>query len=129
MLAPVSRRSKAKLRTTRPTIAIVGAGNLGSALAQSLYAAGYRISEVISRRASTGTRLLARRIGARVSSLERPEISADVVWFCVPDHAIASCAEALTETVLWEGKTALHSSGVLGSSVLRVRVLVSGGAD
>jgi len=119
MLAPVIRRSKAKSRTTKPKIAIVGAGNLGSALVQSLHAAGYRIPEIVSRGSSSRTRQLAARIGSRVTSFEHPEITADLVWFCVPDHVVASSAQALAETVTWQRRTALHSSGALSSSVLQ----------
>ena len=121
MLAPIMNRAKRK-----PKIAIVGAGNLGSILAQALHAAGYRVSEIVVRRPRSRTRQLARRIGARLTSFKQPEIAADIVWFCVPDQAIASSSEVLAEKVNWEGKTALHSSGALSSSVLDT--LARGGA-
>ena len=116
MLAAVRRRSRAA--GTR--IAIVGSGNLGSALALSLRSADYRITEIVSRDATQRrARQLARRIGARVTTLHHPEITADVVWFCVPDHAIASCAQAMAGRAAWKGKIAWHSSGALNSSELR----------
>ena len=100
MLAPVGRRSPARTK-----IAIVGSGNLGSALALSLRAAGYRITEIVSRDATQPrARQLARRVGARVTTLHRREITADIIWFCVPDHAIASCAQALAGRTAWKGK-------------------------
>lgn len=116
MLAAVARRSAA----ARTGIAIVGPGNLGSALALSLRAAGYRVTEIISRDrpGRTRTQDLARRVGARVIGFHSPEISARVVWFCVPDRAIAACARTLADGVCWKGKTALHSSGALSSAEL-----------
>lgn len=104
----------------RLKIAIVGAGNLGSALAVCLRAAGLRISEVVSRegRASRQrARMLARRVDARATRLGNAEFSADVVWLCVPDGEIRSCAESIPGTD-WKGKTVLHSSGALTSDEL-----------
>jgi predicted short-subunit dehydrogenase-like oxidoreductase (DUF2520 family) len=116
MLAPVRRRSQA----APAKIAIVGSGNLGSALALSLRAAGYRITEIVSRDATQRkARRLARRVGARLTTLHRREITADVIWFCVPDHAIASCAQTLAGRAAWKGKIAWHSSGALSSAELR----------
>jgi predicted short-subunit dehydrogenase-like oxidoreductase (DUF2520 family) len=84
----------------RHSIAIVGVGRLGTALAQRLSEAGYKVSKINS------------RISARPKRL-----SADVVWFCVPDAEIATVARSFLE-VEWENKFAFHSSGVLASDVL-----------
>ena len=84
----------------RLSIAIVGAGRLGTALAQRLSEAGYKVSKINSRRSP------------RVSQLR-----ADVVWFCVPDAEIATVARSFS-AVEWRGKFAVHSSGVLTSDVL-----------
>ena len=117
MLAAVRRRSQA----AGTKIAIVGSGNLGSALALSLHSADYRITEIVSRDATQRrARQLARRVGARVTTLHHPQITADVIWFCVPDHAIASCAQAMAGRAAWKGKIAWHSSGALDSTELRV---------
>jgi predicted short-subunit dehydrogenase-like oxidoreductase (DUF2520 family) len=75
-------------------------GRLGTALAQRLSEAGYEVSKINSRRSPLPKRL-----------------SADVVWFCVPDAAIAAVARSVSE-VEWHGKFAFHSSGVLTSDVL-----------
>ncbi|HXY49217.1 MAG TPA: DUF2520 domain-containing protein [Terriglobales bacterium] len=116
MLAAVGRRSQA----AGTKIAIVGSGNLGSALALSLRSAHYRITEIVSRDATQRrARQLARRLGARVTTLHHPEITADVIWFCVPDHAIASCAQAMAPHAAWKGKVAWHSSGALNSTELK----------
>ena len=62
-------------------------------------------------------RRLAREVGAS-AAVDRAEIRAEVVWFCVPDAAIAGAAESLTEAEDWHGRVALHSSGALTSEEL-----------
>jgi predicted short-subunit dehydrogenase-like oxidoreductase (DUF2520 family) len=89
----------------KPSIGIVGAGNLGSALADFLQGAGYKV-EVIKKS----------RRGVSRGPQARP--LAKVVWFCVPDGEIARAAEAFAATSEWSGKIALHSSGALSSSEL-----------
>lgn len=84
----------------RLSIAIVGIGRLGTALTQRLAKAGYRVSKITSYKSSRAKKL-----------------SADVVWFCVPDSEIARVAETFAEFP-WRGKVAFHSSGVLTSDVL-----------
>src|SRR6266481_9051004 len=106
----------------RPSIAIVGAGSLGSALAVSLRAAGYPLKEIVSRAGKTSrhrARALARRVGARATVIGEKEISAGVVWLCVPDRDIRRCAESLAGMKGWDSKVALHSSGALESGELR----------
>ncbi|HMK24276.1 MAG TPA: NAD(P)-binding domain-containing protein, partial [Terriglobales bacterium] len=79
----------------RPTIAIVGAGSLGTALSLSLANTRYRVDEIVCRSLAASCRrasTLARRIGARVVVLGREELRANVVWLCVPDRDIAACA-------------------------------------
>ena len=109
-----------EMKSVRPGIAIVGAGSLGSALALSLRAAGYRITEVLSRdRKSSRQKAhrLAGRVGASAASIGGAHSSAAVVWLCVPDREIAACARSLA-TTNWAGKVALHSSGALTSDEL-----------
>jgi predicted short-subunit dehydrogenase-like oxidoreductase (DUF2520 family) len=48
----------------------------------------------------------------------RAEISAKVIWFCVPDRAIAATAGSLLKATAWKRKIALHSSGALTSDEL-----------
>jgi predicted short-subunit dehydrogenase-like oxidoreductase (DUF2520 family) len=117
----------------RPRIAIVGAGNLGSALAHALRRAGYTIDSVVahSRGASLkNAQKLAREIGAE-ALVDPRELRADVIWFAVPDGAIARVArdfaglpkrasskQAASNQKPWKGKIALHSSGALTSDEL-----------
>jgi predicted short-subunit dehydrogenase-like oxidoreductase (DUF2520 family) len=104
-----------------PRIAIVGAGSLAGALSLALGKAGYPIDEIVSlsRAASLRhARRLAAEVGAAAVTAARARIRAEVVWFCVPDGAIASAAESLKEAADWSGKMALHSSGALTSDEL-----------
>jgi len=106
----------------KPKIAIVGAGSLGTALATALRIAGYRISEIVSRDQPSSlrrARKLARAVGARPSTLHQADLTADIVWLCVPDRKIASCASALARTMDWHRKLAFHSSGALTSDELK----------
>lgn len=107
----------------RRTISIVGAGNLGSALALSLHKAGFPIREIVSRGtpASQGrARTLARRVGARATTRSDPKLSADIIWICVPDREIAACARSLASSARdWKGKVVLHASGALTSGELQ----------
>jgi predicted short-subunit dehydrogenase-like oxidoreductase (DUF2520 family) len=118
MLPGMPRKQPAK-----PRIAIVGAGNLASALAVSLRAAGYAIDQIISRPQAASlrrARRLAREVGASAVTIAQAQIRADIIWFCVPDGAIASAAASLTKATNWNGKIALHSSGALTSDELAV---------
>jgi len=105
----------------KPRIAIVGAGNLASALAVSLRAAGYTIEQVIARGQAASlrrARRLAREVGASAVAVRRAQIRAPIIWFCVPDGAIAGAAASLSGAADWSGKVALHSSGALTSDAL-----------
>jgi predicted short-subunit dehydrogenase-like oxidoreductase (DUF2520 family) len=113
---------------TKPRIAIVGAGNLGSAMALALCRSGYLVDGVIARpdRASLRkVRSLSQRGGG--AAVRPDQINADVVWLCVPDGEIANAAKVLAEKRDWTGKVALHSSGALTSDELEV--LRQRGAD
>jgi predicted short-subunit dehydrogenase-like oxidoreductase (DUF2520 family) len=110
----------------KPRIAIVGPGRLGSALAQELRRAGYRISEIVSKNNAESrrkARALARKLQA-VAVTMSSNLNADLVWFCVPDREIRKAAHQLANATEWKGKIAFHSSGALASdelNVLRIR--------
>ena len=104
----------------KPRIAIVGAGNLGSALAVALRRAGFTVDAVIARGKRNSirkARLLAKQVGARVLT-EAADLRADLVWFCVPDSQISQAAQNLAQGFGWKGTVALHSSGALTSEEL-----------
>jgi predicted short-subunit dehydrogenase-like oxidoreductase (DUF2520 family) len=105
----------------KPRIAIVGAGNLGTALALSLSHAGYTISAVLAHskgRSLKRAQTLAKQAGGRATS-DLAEMKADLVWICVPDSEIAAVAHSLANKIDWKKKIALHSSGALTSKELR----------
>ena len=105
----------------RPTVSIVGPGNLGSALAVNLSRAGYEIKFLVVRSAKRippATRSLARRVKSEIVALGETPLNSDIVWITVPDDAIADVAMQLAESQDWRGKTVFHSSGALGSDVL-----------
>jgi len=104
----------------KPRIAIVGAGNLGSALALSLRQAGYGIASVVARRGASWRKAqkLAREVGATVCDDPSDAERAEVFWLSVPDGEIGRVARALAASVEWKGKVALHSSGALASDEL-----------
>jgi predicted short-subunit dehydrogenase-like oxidoreductase (DUF2520 family) len=106
----------------KPSIAIVGPGRLGRALALELKGAGYTISEIVSRSAAASQRRareLARRPQARASTSNNVHLDADIVWFCVPDREINAVARHLASATDWKKKTAFHSSGALTSDELK----------
>lgn len=103
------------------SIAVVGAGNLATALAIALRRAGYRIEAIIARKNAkslTRARILAKRLGARVL-IDRDGLEARILWLCVPDGEIARAATSLAETFKGKGRIALHSSGALSSNELQ----------
>jgi predicted short-subunit dehydrogenase-like oxidoreductase (DUF2520 family) len=105
----------------RPIITIAGPGSLGNALAISLHAAGYRISEILSRPGKSSrlrARALARKVGARAAVIGKEPCNADGLWLCVPDREIRNCAEFLARSGGWSKRVVLHSSGVLTSDEL-----------
>ena len=105
---------------SKPSITLIGAGNLASALAMALHAAGYRIDEIVSRPSSRQrAERLARSVRARVFTGSNATLSADIIWFCVNDDAIRDCAFEYAPKTDWKGKIGLHSSGALGSDELR----------
>ncbi len=106
--------------SSKPVITLIGAGNLASALAMALHAAGYRIDEIVSRPSSRQrAERLARSVRARVVTGSNATLSADIIWFCVNDDAIRDCAFEYAPKTDWKGKIGLHSSGALGSDELR----------
>ena len=103
-------------------IAIIGAGTLASALACALKRNGHQISEVVARDHAESLRratILARRVKASSTTMAKAKFSAEILWICVPDDAIADVAKQLAGRD-WSRKLVVHSSGALGSDVLNV---------
>jgi predicted short-subunit dehydrogenase-like oxidoreductase (DUF2520 family) len=105
----------------KPSIAIVGPGRLGSALAVALKRAGYAITEIVSHEGAHARRTatkVAKTAGARARTLGIARLEAEVTWFCVPDREIANAAAKLARSTSWTKKIAFHSSGALPSDEL-----------
>ncbi len=105
----------------KTTITLIGSGNLANALGPALKAAGYKIESVAHRPDSASRRraaALARKVGAKAILLPDVQPSADIIWLCHTDDALAETASLLAQQPGWRGKTVLHSSGALTSDVL-----------
>ena len=113
---------RVKKASRKKKVAIVGAGSLARALALSLHAAGYAVTEILSRNAPKSRRHAARlasAVAARMVTSSNARLDADVIWFCVPDDSIAATARELAGSHRnLKGKTVLHSSGALPASEL-----------
>lgn len=108
-----------ELNVKKPSISIVGPGSLAEALVSWLHAAGYTLPEIIARPSSMSrARRLARGTGDRPVRIDQAALTADIVWFCVPDDVIAACAADLAPRADWKGRIALHSSGALPGNEL-----------
>ena len=127
------RRAGAKRGTKRPkraakaaslTVAIVGAGRLGTALALGLARSGYRIEAVVARSKSSARRA-ARLIPAQPLALAAAELErlppSDILFITTPDDLIREVASRISalQTELARGRVALHASGALSSSELK----------
>ena len=81
------------------SVSIIGLGNWGSSLAHALGVAGVGLHEVIvpSVRSAVGNKKLARTLP--MTTLDRAQLDADVLWLCVPDAAIARVTGRLVKRV------------------------------
>lgn len=104
----------------KPRVAIVGAGNFGTALVLALQRAGYAIDAVIARARGESLKRaqrLARQVGARAFT-DLSAVRAELIWFCVSDAEIGRAARLFATHVEWKGSVVLHSSGALASDEL-----------
>jgi predicted short-subunit dehydrogenase-like oxidoreductase (DUF2520 family) len=102
-----------------PSLAIVGAGRAGSALAIAAQEAGYRIAAVASRRGEMAARL-ARTVGARaVPTPLAAASSADLTLLAVPDGAIATVSASIAASgVVLHGRGVVHLGARFGPEVI-----------
>ncbi len=103
----------------RPTLAIVGAGRVGSTLSQTLRWRGYTVTAVYSR-SPESAQLLAERLDTRVvESPAEAAASARLTFLTVPDDAISSvCNELARNNVDLSGRAVVHTSGVSSVATL-----------
>jgi predicted short-subunit dehydrogenase-like oxidoreductase (DUF2520 family) len=86
--------------TSKPTVAIVGAGRLATFLAVALHDAGFTITEIVTRDSAPSrarARALAARVGARVVTAHSAVLDATLLWLCVPDGEIQRAAWAMAD--------------------------------
>lgn len=96
------------------SVAIIGAGRLGSVLAHAMSQAGLPVSMIASRTASSAETLASALPRAQAVSCQQAA-TADLVLVTVPDDAIASVANSVT----WQaGHYVVHCSGATEISVL-----------
>jgi predicted short-subunit dehydrogenase-like oxidoreductase (DUF2520 family) len=103
-----------------PTLAIVGAGRAGSALAIAAHEAGYVITAVASRRGEIA-RLLADTVGADAIATPLAAVaSADLTLLAVPDGAITSVAATIAASGCpLPGRGIVHLGARFGPGVIR----------
>ncbi len=115
------------------TLAIVGAGRLGSALGYALADVGYQVSAVVARRQQHARRVAQLFPHTRPLALAARDLAAlphtDLLLIATPDDQIAATAARLAGLINEQGdardrgarrtpRVALHTSGALSSEVL-----------
>ncbi len=98
------------------TVGIVGAGRLGSSLAQAMAATGYTVVAASTRRPNHANHLRQRLPGTTVSSSARQVVkAADAIFITVDDASIGQVCDSL----IWrKGQTVIHCSGAQPISLL-----------
>lgn len=105
---------------SRPSVAIVGAGVVGTSLGIALAGAGYGVTAVGSRSEESARRAAERIPGARAcrSPAEAAGL-AEVVLLTTPDRAIGeACTRIAADGGFQRGACVLHVSGALDAGVL-----------
>lgn len=114
-------RVVARVRKSKPSITLVGAGSLAHALGPALQAAGYKIDAVVSRclpKSRQRADELALQLATTPILLEDFQPASNIVWLCHTDDALTETAATLAKRGGWKGRIVLHSSGALTSDVL-----------
>jgi predicted short-subunit dehydrogenase-like oxidoreductase (DUF2520 family) len=108
--------------SSKPTIALIGAGSVGTSMAIHVRRLGYDVVAVVARHRASARRL-ALRVGCRrygTSVAVIPE-RVGLVVLAVPDPEIRAVAMSLAASHEWSRRTAfIHCSGALSSDVLFV---------
>ncbi len=99
------------------SLAVVGTGKVGTALARALASAGYEIGAVSSRSGLKALRLAAELGSQAFADPVEAAKCCEVVLICTPDASIAEVAEKLAEKV--GPRIALHMAGSFGASKLK----------
>ena len=104
----------------KPTIAIIGPGRAGSALARAANTAGYAVA-AIGGRNPDNVRSLAGELGAHACQTPAATIElADLTMLAVPDDVILPLATEMVDSLCSSaGKSAVHLSGAQDRSALQ----------
>ena len=104
---------------SKPRVAVIGAGRVGSALAVALAPKGYPVVGVASRTRASAARL-ASLVGAPLCASPAAAVKeADVVFITTPDRAIARvAAEIARHNGFRAGQIVAHTSGALRAGIL-----------
>jgi predicted short-subunit dehydrogenase-like oxidoreductase (DUF2520 family) len=106
---------------SKPSLTIVGAGRLGTALAIALSRAGYPIHTLVSRR-HPQLKKAARLLDEKVTLLVLKELRqvGDIVLITTPDDQLTSVTTQLRKLEIDQKRTplALHTSGAVSSRIL-----------
>jgi len=98
----------------KPKIVFIGAGNLATNLALSLYGANYCILQIFSRSVDSA-KLLANKVESTyTNSIKNINQNADIYFICIPDMAIL---EIVQELAVLKG-IVVHTSGSTDIAVL-----------
>ncbi|MBA2341457.1 MAG: DUF2520 domain-containing protein [Pyrinomonadaceae bacterium] len=121
----MSKRKTADKLAAKPTIAVIGAGRLGTALARALAARSYTITAMVTRRLRNAQRSVARAGAHSAQSLSSTKLDllppTDLIFITTPDDAIADTAARLAQLGDFHPNkqpVALHMSGALSSEEL-----------
>jgi predicted short-subunit dehydrogenase-like oxidoreductase (DUF2520 family) len=103
------------------SVAVVGAGRLGTALARALDACGYEVRALVSRSAAHAQRAaMLAGVDALALGLDQfdrlPQV--EILFITTPDDAVAETARRLAALVQVRARVVLHASGALSSEVL-----------
>jgi predicted short-subunit dehydrogenase-like oxidoreductase (DUF2520 family) len=117
---------KTKTQSRRPSVALIGFGRLGQALAIALHSAGYPILSLVARRRPKAEKVaeLLRGIKPAPRLLAANELSelpkTELILIATPDDVIEATAGRLARLRVGKGlrQTVLHTSGALSSQVL-----------
>jgi predicted short-subunit dehydrogenase-like oxidoreductase (DUF2520 family) len=99
-----------------PTVGIIGAGAVGTALGVALSRAGWPVAAVASRDAARRERFRSLVPGARTFAEPNALLDeVELIIIAVPDDAIAGVAGSVR---MYSGQAMVHTSGALGPEVL-----------
>ncbi|TYO97353.1 Rossmann-like and DUF2520 domain-containing protein [Desulfallas thermosapovorans] len=103
----------------KPSIAIIGAGKVGSALGILLQQKGYAVAAVASRTRQSAEQL-AHRLNCPVLTNREAAVGAELVFITTPDRSIAPVAAEIAQTGGFRpGQVVAHTSGAHAASELQ----------